>query len=191
MGNLNCIKTGKEMELWMEESKAYFSDINLLLLDRILQTGRQMRKGGPPGAITPACAKSSLYGPEACMADSPSNPLKRDMILAYLMFREDGAKQREIADQIGVSPSTLSEMIGRLVRDHYVVRRDVPGDRRTKILLLTQEGHSRAQCIMQEVTRSLKVFFRNLDQEEKAELIRLLDKLMGKGLENETPPGTG
>jgi len=156
------------------------TDINLLLFDKFMHVGRKMRKGRPPGALTPSCEDGS-GGSGIELSDSSSNPLKREMILAYLMFRDSGVKQREIAEEICVSPSTVSEMIGKLVQDGYVERRNAPDDRRANLLVLTQEGHSRAQCILQEVTHALGNFFENLEEREKRELIRLLDKMMGEG----------
>ena len=52
----------------------------------------------------------------------PPGLFKRDLVLPFLMFQEGGMKQKEIADEIRISPSTLSEMINRLVKDGYVER---------------------------------------------------------------------
>lgn len=166
-------------------------DINLILFDRFLQVGRQMRKGSPPGAVAPCCARERRYGPADSLpekAGPSSGPLKREMILAYLLLRKSGGKQREIAEEIGVSPSTVSAMIGRLVEDRYLVQEAVPGDRRTKLVVLTREGRSRAEQILQEVTLAFAAFFGNLEEEDKGELIRLLDKLLGNGGEPPAPP---
>lgn len=155
------------------------TDINLVLFDKFIHVGRKMRKGRPPGSLAPSCGDGAESA-EVELPDSSSNPLKREMILAYLLFRDSGAKQREIAREICVSPSTVSEMIGRLVEDGYVARRSAPDDRRAKLLFLTREGQSRAQCILREVTHALEHFFENLEDVDKRELVRLLDKMMGE-----------
>jgi MarR family transcriptional regulator for hemolysin len=88
-------------------------------------------------------------------------------------------KQKEIADEIRVSPSTLSEMIDRLVEDGFVERKPDSEDRRVKRLCLTESGRDRAEYMLKQLTAILERMFINLDTGEKEELIRLLDKLTG------------
>jgi DNA-binding MarR family transcriptional regulator len=108
------------------------------------------------------------------------------MILGVLMLSEDGMNQREIAEEMGVSPSTLSEMINRLVEDGYVERKADPGDRRARLLSLTEAGRIQGQEILEECACVLAFLFRNLEDGDKMELVRLLDKLLGRTEEQGT-----
>ena len=71
-------------------------------------------------------------------------------------------------------------MINRLVEDGYVERRAGEGDRRVKNLFLTDKGKERAEYMLSQITLVVDNLFVNLDVGEKQELIRLLDKLVGK-----------
>lgn len=155
------------------------TNINLLVLDRFRYIERMLRVAAVPYAGELA----DSAGAEQDQGKAKSGPafcvLKRDSVLPFLLCKKDGVKQKEIADEIRVSPSTLSEMINRLVDDGYVMRKADAGDRRVKKLCLTDEGRDRAEYMLSQMTILLDRLFVNLSDEEKKELIRLLDKLSG------------
>lgn len=149
-------------------------DINLLLLDRFRHLVRWMRIGSTDASlISRDSGKASSGSGHVCL-------FKREVILCFLLFKEKGAKQKEIADELGVSPSTFSETISRLVNDGYVERIDDAGDRRAKLLRLTPSGREKAEELLTRLTGFLGYAFRNLEDREKRELIRILDKLLGE-----------
>jgi DNA-binding MarR family transcriptional regulator len=155
------------------------TDRNFLLLDRFRQVARLMRMGWTPDDI-PTVKEKMIRTSTASSGDSCVRLFKREMILGVLMLSEDGMNQREIAEEMGVSPSTLSEMINRLVEDGYVERKADPGDRRARLLSLTEAGRIQGQEILEECACVLAFLFRNLEDGDKMELVRLLDKLLGK-----------
>lgn len=155
------------------------TDRNFLLLDRFRQVARLMRMGWTPDDI-PTVKEKMIRTSAASSGDSCVRLFKREMILGVLMLSEDGMNQREIAEEMGVSPSTLSEMINRLVEDGYVERKADPGDRRARLLSLTEAGRIQGQEILEECACVLAFLFRNLEDGDKMELVRLLDKLLGK-----------
>lgn len=152
--------------------------LNLQILDRFRHVGRMMRTAAVPD---PASANGGAGGKKA--GEGKNSPcagvLKRDVVLPFLLCRKEGMKQKEIADEIRVSPSTLSEMINRLVEDGFIERRADAGDRRVKTLFLTERGTRRAEYMLSQITLVVDRLFVNLDDTEKQELIRLLDKLVG------------
>ena len=160
------------------------NSLNLEILDRFRHVERMMRTAAVPcgdpqensalGNDNPGTKKAvdEKNGPSAGV-------LKRDAVLPFLLCKKEGMKQKEIADEIRVSPSTLSEMINRLVEDGYVERRAEAGDRRVKTLFLTERGVERAEYMLSQITLIVDRLFVNLDDTEKQELIRLLDKLVG------------
>lgn len=155
------------------------TDRNFLLLDRFRQVARLMRMGWTPDDI-PTVKEKMIRTSGTSSGDSCVRLFKREMILGVLMLSEDGMNQREIAEEMGVSPSTLSEMINRLVEDGYVERKADPGDRRVRHLSLTEAGRIQGQEILEECACVLAFLFRNLEDGDKMELVRLLDKLLGK-----------
>lgn len=161
------------------------TDRNLLLLDRFRQVARLMRMGWTPDDI-PTVKEKMIRTSAASSGDSCVRLFKREMILGVLMLSEDGMNQREIAEEMGVSPSTLSEMINRLVEDGYVERKADPGDRRARLLSLTEAGRIQGQEILEECACVLAFLFRNLEDGDKMELVRLLDKLLGRTEEQGT-----
>ena len=161
------------------------TDRNFLLLDRFRQVARLMRMGWTPDDI-PTVKEKMIRTSGTSSGDSCVRLFKREMILGVLMLSEDGMNQREIAEEMGVSPSTLSEMINRLVEDGYVERKADPGDRRARLLSLTEAGRIQGQEILEECACVLAFLFRNLEDGDKMELVRLLDKLLGRTEEQGT-----
>ena len=161
------------------------TDRNFLLLDRFRQVARLMRMGWTPDDI-PTVKEKMIRTSTASSGDSCVRLFKREMILGVLMLSEDGMNQREIAEEMGVSPSTLSEMINRLVEDGYVERKADPGDRRARLLSLTEAGRIQGQEILEECACVLAFLFRNLEDGDKMELVHLLDKLLGRTEEQGT-----
>ena len=161
------------------------TDRNFLLLDRFRQVARLMRMGWTPDDI-PTVKEKMIRTSTASSGDSCVRLFKREMILGVLMLSDDGMNQREIAEEMGVSPSTLSEMINRLVEDGYVERKADPGDRRARLLSLTEAGRIQGQEILEECACVLAFLFRNLEDGDKMELVRLLDKLLGRTEEQGT-----
>lgn len=160
------------------------NSINLEILDRFRHVERMMRTAAVPCGEAPQdCAAGNDSAGTKKAGEEKNGPsagvLKRDAVLPFLFCRKEGMKQREIADEIRVSPSTLSEMINRLVEDGYVERRAGAGDRRVKMLFLTEKGAERAEYMLSQITLVVDSLFVNLDDTEKKELIRLLDKLVG------------
>ena len=145
--------------------------INLMILDRFRHVERMMRVAAPPcedRSDSPRSADTEKNSRQSSQNDKISTAqgvLKRDAVLPFLLCNKRGMKQKEIADEIRVSPSTLSEMINRLVEDGYV--------------FLTEEGKKRAEYMLTQITLVVDRLFVNLDKDEKCQLIRLLDKLVG------------
>ena len=161
------------------------TSINLMILDRFRHVERMMRVAAPPcedtgeGQGTAYSEKNSRQSLQKGKICTVQGVLKRDAVLPFLLCMKRGMKQKEIADEIRVSPSTLSEMINRLVEDGYVERKADEDDRRAKTLFLTEAGKERAEYMLAQITLVVDSLFVNLDDDEKRQLIRLLDKLVG------------
>ena len=140
------------------------------LLDRFRQIGRKMRKGKSPGRL------SSCAGDDGSQAKPP---MHRELILAILSSSGGTASQKSIAAELCVSPSTLSEMLNKLIADGFVEKAPDPQDRRVSLVSLTAKGRARVSEIQREHDREVAGLFESLDDDDKKELIRIIDKMVG------------
>ena len=104
---------------------------------------------------------------------------REGILLAVLEAGEGGARQKDIAEKIGINPSSLSEQIDRLEADRYLERIANPDDRRSTLLVLTEKGKARAWEVADERAKRAKALCGNLTEDEIDQLIALLEKLLG------------
>ncbi len=99
-------------------------------------------------------------------------------IIGYLYDRQDqDVFQRDIESAFKISRSTTSSMLSLMEKKGLVNRTGVPGDARLKKITLTErakELHVKHVSKMQEMDEAINSA---ITPEEKAELIRILDKL--------------
>ena len=107
----------------------------------------------------------------------PHRGLSRERILEVLLNHEEGMRQKDIGEVLGVNPSAISEMISRLTEDGYLKRTVDPDDRRATRVTLTELGYARACEVADERSRQMGELFKNLTRQEKEELLRLLQKI--------------
>ena len=103
--------------------------------------------------------------------------LPRERILMILLSHEEGMHQKELAEEMKIGPSSLSELIDKLESDRYVERNVDPQDRRSTLITLTEKGKARA-FEAEDMRRSFaEERFAALTQEEKETLLSLLEKI--------------
>ena len=144
-------------------------DLNMLLFNKLREYDRFMRMNRAPGALLSASNSDSM--------DSPA--FQRDIVLVLLSGHAEGMSQRHLAEQMRVSPSTLCVMLDKLEADAYLTRGGHLGDKRVKLLTLTEKGIKRAEEVHRQCTAMRENLYRNLTDAEKTELIRLLNKILG------------
>ena len=106
--------------------------------------------------------------------------LARERILLILAGHEGGVRQKVLAEEMKVNPSSMSEFIDRLESTGYITRTVDLSDKRATLITLTEKGEARAAELEDEKNEHLSKMFSNLTEDEKKELIRLLNKLFGK-----------
>ena len=94
------------------------------------------------------------------------------------LVEADGLTQADLARRQRVEPASVCRMVDRLSRDGLVERTADPSDRRSTRVVLTPAGRElaelagvRTQAVEERVASSL-------EPEERAELARLLDKVL-------------
>ena len=154
-------------------------DIDAILFERLKQVGKRMRPGRPCGGNIRGREEGKMQE-EIDDGLPPFRPpvFEREFILILLSKMKSSMRQKDIAKRLLISPSTLSEMVNKLVADGYILRNPDPRDRRATLLGLTEKGQQRAAEMEAERKRMIQNRFRNLNTEEKEELIYLLEKLM-------------
>ncbi len=93
------------------------------------------------------------------------------------LLKTGPVSQRDLADVMNVRAATLSEQIARLERSGLVNREPNEKDRRSVVVTLTETGKKEARRCSRERMKYNEELFSVLSDEEKAELISLLDRL--------------
>ncbi len=82
-----------------------------------------------------------------------------------------------LAEEMGVSPPTVTATVRRLVRQGLVERRDDPRDRRVVLNLLSERGEGLMRRLGYRTDEEVLGAIGTLSAEEHADLLRLLHRL--------------
>ena len=144
--------------------------------------------GGPHGpAGGPVCHGGPVHRGALHRPFGLRPPFSRERVLELLDESDGGKRQKALAERLHVNPSSMSEFITRLENDGYVHREVDPTDKRATLIVLSELGRARACEIRDMKEESLKKLFSNLTEDEKQQLIRLLDKLKQRGEQDGGP----
>ncbi|MFC7330166.1 MarR family winged helix-turn-helix transcriptional regulator [Marinactinospora rubrisoli] len=88
-----------------------------------------------------------------------------------------GRSQRELAEQFGVRPSRVVVLVDELEQQGLVRRAVPPGDRRTRLVTLTDHGHRTLRAVAAAFRRHEQEVLDPLSPEERATLTGLLERL--------------
>lgn len=169
-------------------------EMNIQLYENLRRVSRKMkwmnhgRGMAPHGHGGHGPCHMGMHRPEGMMPEAkpmgphPHGPrrLPRERILAVLNEREEGMRQKELAEILMIHPSSLSEAIDKLEADRYIERNVDPADRRATLITLTEKGKARAYEVEDERSEALGRFFADLSAEEKEQLLALLTKILSK-----------
>jgi DNA-binding MarR family transcriptional regulator len=95
--------------------------------------------------------------------------------LLRLAAQKDGAIQRDLAVEMDVRPSSMTEMLTRLEMNGMVVRRQDESDQRVTRIFITEEGKKLAEQM--NAAADMEDIFDVLSSEEKHQLLAILEKL--------------
>ena len=158
-----------------------------ILMEKLRRAGHRTRRGMGIGPRPPR----GFGGPHGMMAPGPRGPMalpdrpqdgrampREIILLNVLEAGEQGVRQKDIAEKLGINPSSLSEQIDRLEADRYLERTANPQDRRSTLIVLTEKGKARAWEVQDDRRKAAEAFCSKLTEKEKDTLIALLDKLL-------------
>lgn len=120
------------------------------------------------------------------MADKELFPGQPPLLRALSV--KDGRSQKELADEMQITPATLNVMIGRMEKNGLVARRADPSDQRVSRVFITDKGrraHLEMKAIIAEMDRTC---FETFTPEERIVFRRLLLQ-MYENLKHAEPGG--
>lgn len=116
--------------------------------------------------------------------------------LLLLIAENDGVIQRDLAEEMDVRPSSMTEMIGKMEQMGLVYRRQDEKDQRVMHIFLTEQGRAIVEESKRANAKLTDTLFRGLTEEEVEEMLRLTEKLTAhldtmdsEALEQEAPHG--
>lgn len=115
-------------------------------------------------------------GPRQGLATRPG----QNKVLKILNKQEDGSMlQQELLKKLGIRAASLSELLRKLEKEDYVSRQRSPRGGNEILVTITEKGRiSAIECELSERERDEELFG-CLTADERAELIRVLNKLLG------------
>lgn len=95
-----------------------------------------------------------------------------------IILRESGSMtQKELTDRLGVQPGSVSEVLGKLEAAGLIRRVPNGTDRRTTDICLTEAGEVAAEEAYTQRQQRHQQMFSSLTDQEKDQLLLLLEKL--------------
>jgi len=82
----------------------------------------------------------------------------------------------ELASNLEVRPSSMSQMIDRLELAGFVERQNDPSDARSKVVVLSEKGKKNIDTISSSRIKLLSVPFSQLSEEEQVNIVELMEK---------------
>ncbi len=95
------------------------------------------------------------------------------------LSEKEGRSQKDLAEKLDIRPQSVSEAVGRMEEEGWILRRPDPGDGRGVLVFLTEKGARRREEVRREKEALAKRFFAVLNQSEKETLFSLLQKING------------
>lgn len=110
----------------------------------------------------------------------PKEGLHRGQIhLLFLISRNDGVIQRDLAEILDIRPSSLTEMLVKLEQEAFVVRKQDEKDQRIMHIYLTENGKAAVNGFTEANTKLTSAIFNCLMEEEIEKMLELVRKISG------------
>lgn len=106
--------------------------------------------------------------------------------LVVKLYLNDGhMTQRDLQESAGISSGSMSEVVAKLETAGLIVRSRSDEDRRQQEITLTSEGRERAEVLIEQRRAFEEECLACLDDDERLQLVNLLDRLVEhwKGIE--------
>lgn len=97
--------------------------------------------------------------------------------ILHILSKTSSVTQRELTEQLGIRPGSASEIIKKLESAGLITRQRNSEDGRTVDITLTDAGKARVEEINAQHGNASPALFESLNEEEKQQLLVLLEKL--------------
>lgn len=108
----------------------------------------------------------------------PGNGKSGQLRILSILSARSPITQRQLMDILDVRSGSLSEILGKMEAEGYITRSPNEQDKRGVDVTLTPAGLEAAEQMHVSRETSVQDFFSCLDEEEKEQLSRILDKLL-------------
>ncbi|EMA37793.1 MarR family winged helix-turn-helix transcriptional regulator [Halococcus hamelinensis] len=95
-------------------------------------------------------------------------------VLLYLLWKEDGLSQKELAARLEVKPQAISKMLDRMVSEGVVERRSDPNDSRISRVYLTDDGQAHQEPVEEILERAESQMLEGFSPAERSLFRRML-----------------
>ena len=109
----------------------------------------------------------------------------RERLLIVAESYDGGVRQKDLVEELDISPAAVSELVSKLEKDEYVTREVDQSDKRATLIKLTDLGKARAAELADERNERFSKAFTALTDKEKEQLLKLLEKLTADDEEEE------
>lgn len=93
--------------------------------------------------------------------------------MLFILNKEDGKSQSELADKLQIKPSTITVMLKRMEKEGIVIRRKDELDQRITRVYITEKGRQLCNEAIEVMNKVQSECFANITAEEKIILRRL------------------
>lgn len=100
---------------------------------------------------------------------------------AFARLAESPATTAQLAEHLGVTKQATSELVGYLVRSGYLTRVPDPDDRRARLLVLTERGHSCTRAAQQAASDVVDRWNTKITSQQQANLSSALASISSPG----------
>ena len=107
-----------------------------------------------------------------------SNPTFTTLVTLVRINQPGGISQRRLANEMGLTPGTVSARLDRLVADDLVIRSPDPADKRGSLVTLTDRGRELFEAVVPAHLANQVRLLGSLTSDEQATLAGLLRKLL-------------
>lgn len=106
-------------------------------------------------------------------AKSHGMPLKTLLVANVLFYAEDGMTQKEICQRTFQSKQTVNLIIKNFLADGHVTVSEVPGNKRIKLVRMTEEGRTSCENVVRHITWAEDTAMSMFTEEEQKQLVDL------------------
>lgn len=89
----------------------------------------------------------------------------------------DSVRPGEVADALGLDPSSIVRVIDRLIAAELLTREEDANDRRARLLTLTENGRQRVRQVTEAMRPFRRKLFENIDKDDLKAALRVLEQL--------------